>query len=118
MRVHDSFRAYVLEQLAGLPHLRARAMFGGVGLYANDIFFGILATDTLYFKADDGNRSQYEAAGMAALKPYADKPMRMSYYQVPIGVLEDSDELAVWADAAIRAAKSTRKKPRPQSRCR
>jgi TfoX/Sxy family transcriptional regulator of competence genes len=27
-------------------------MFGGVGLYAADVFFGILAADTLYFKVD------------------------------------------------------------------
>src|SRR5437870_4089607 len=83
MRVTDGFRAFVLEQLAGVESVRARPMFGGVGLYADDVFFGILAADTLYLKVDDSNRGQYEAAGMPAFKPYADKPMTMSYYQVP-----------------------------------
>ena len=104
MRVTDGFRAFVLEQLAGVKSVQARAMFGGVGLYADEVFFGILAADTLYLKVDDSNRGQYEAAGMTAFRPYADKPMTMSYYQVPAGVIEDGDELAAWARASIRAA--------------
>jgi DNA transformation protein len=104
MRVTDGFRAFVLEQLAGVESVRARAMFGGVGLYANEVFFGILAADTLYLKVDDSNRVQYEAEGMTAFKPYADKPTTMSYYQVPARVLEDGDELTTWAQASVRVA--------------
>ena len=110
MRVSDGFRAFVLEQLAGIASVRPRAMFGGVGLYADDVFFGILAADTLYLKVDDTNRGQYEAAGMAAFQPYVDKPTTkpttMSYYQVPARVLEDADDLTAWARASIRVATS------------
>jgi DNA transformation protein len=113
MRVTDGFRTFVLEQLAGVKSIRARAMFGGVGLYAADVFFGILAADTLYLKVDDSNRSQYEAAGMTAFKPYADKSMTMPYYQVPASVLEDREELAAWARASVRvAARATSRKKR------
>ena len=63
MRVSAGFREFVLDQLAGVRGLRARAMFGGVGLYAEDVFFGILAADALFFKVDDTNRREYEAAG-------------------------------------------------------
>jgi len=112
MRVSDSFRAYVLEQLDGVKALLPRAMFGGVGLYAGDDFFGIIAADALYFKVDDGNRGSYESAGMKAFKPYADRPVSMSYYRVPVGVLEDADELTAWARAAIQAAKASGKKAR------
>jgi DNA transformation protein len=106
MRVTEGFRAFVLEQLAGVDSLRARAMFGGVGLYADEVFFGILAADTLYLKVDDSTRGQYEAEGMPPFRPYADKPMTttMSYYQVPPGVLEDRDQLAAWARLSVRVA--------------
>jgi|SRR5688572_19414415 DNA transformation protein and related proteins len=104
LRVTEGFRAFALEQLAGIAAVRARAMFGGVGLYAGDVFFGILARDALYLKVDDTSRSRYEAAGMTAFKPYAEKPMTMSYYQVPVQVLEDADELSTWAREAIRIA--------------
>jgi DNA transformation protein and related proteins len=109
MRVSEGFRAYVLEQLSAVPHLLARAMFGGVGLYADDLFFGIVAADTLYFKVDDRNRARYTAAGMPPFQPYSDRPMTMSYYQVPSGILEDPDELAAWAREAIEVASRARK---------
>jgi DNA transformation protein len=107
MRVSEGFRDYVLEQLAGVPRVHARAMFGGVGLYADDLFFGILAADTLYFKADERTRGRYAAAHMGAFKPYADRPMSMSYFQVPARVLEDPEELAMWAQDAIAVARGT-----------
>jgi DNA transformation protein len=110
MRVTEGFRLFVTGQLADVDQLHARAMFGGVGLYAADVFFGILAADTLYFKVDHSNRSAYESAGMKAFQPYADRPMSMSYYQVPVGVIEDPARLSAWATAAIRAAKRTAKK--------
>ncbi len=106
MRVTDGFRAFVLEQLAGLDSVRARAMFGGVGLYAGDIFFGIVAADALYLKVDDTNRRHYVAEGMRAFQPYSGKSVNMSYYQVPARVLEDSDELSAWARASVRVAAS------------
>jgi len=112
MRVTDGFRAFVLEQLAGVKAARARAMFGGVGLYAGDVFFGILAADTLYLKVDDSNRGEYEAAGMTPFKPYADRAMTMPYYQVPAGVIEDGDALAVWARASVRVAERARPRRR------
>jgi len=104
MRVSNAFRVFVLEQLEGVESVRARAMFGGIGLYADDVFFGILAADALYLKVDGSNRGQYEAEGMAAFQPYADKPMIMPYYQVPARVLEDADELTTWARASVRVA--------------
>jgi DNA transformation protein len=112
MRVTEGFRAFVLEQLSGVASVRARAMFGGIGLYTDDVFFGILAADTLYLKVDDSNRGQYEAAGMPAFQPYADKRLTMSYYQVPASVLEDGDELAVWAHASVRVARAALRKKR------
>ena len=75
MRVTDGFRAFVLEQLADLQSVRARAMFGGVGLYAGDVFFGLVAADALYLKVDDSNRHQYDTEGMTAFEPYPGKAM-------------------------------------------
>ena len=104
MRVSESFRAFVLEQLVDVASVRARAMFGGVGLYSGDVFFGMIAADVLYLKVGDRNRGRYEAAGMTAFAPYADKPMTMPYYQVPASVIEDRHELGIWAHASIEVA--------------
>jgi DNA transformation protein and related proteins len=111
MRVTDSFRDFVLDQLSGVRHVRARAMFGGIGLYMDDIFFGILAADVLYFKVGETNRPDYAAAGSRPFKPYADRSMTMPYYNVPIGVLEDAGTLVSWARRSVDVAKASRKTP-------
>ncbi len=70
-------------------------MFGGVGLYHAGVFFGLLARDTLYLKVDDSSRADYEAAGMAAFRPYRRAAAaRCAYYAVPLDVLESAPELA------------------------
>ena len=64
MSVSQGFRAFVLEQLARTtPGLRARSMFGGVGLYSGDLFFALMDDDVLYFKVDDTTRARFEKRG-------------------------------------------------------
>ena len=108
MRVSAGFRDFALDQLSGVDGLRAKAMFGGVGLYADDVFFGILAADVLFFKVDDTNRHEYETAGSSPFKPYADRAMTMPYYNVPIAVLEDAVALGEWAARAVKVAKTVK----------
>jgi DNA transformation protein len=116
LRVTPEFRDFVLDQLARIPQLRAKAMFGGVGLYSADAFFGIVAADELFFKVDDSNRSAYEAAGSEPFRPVMARPVSMSYWRVPIEVLEDPGELASWALAAIRAAGNAGSKPKAKKK--
>ena len=112
LRVTAEFGDFVLDQLARVPQLRSRRMFGGLGLYSGDAFFGILAADELFFKVDDSNRSAYQAAGSEPFRPVANRPVSMSYWRVPLEVLEDQGELATWALAAIRAAGNAAAKPK------
>jgi len=87
-------------------------MFGGVGIYAGDHFFALLADDTLYFKVDDSNRPDFERQGMGPFKPYGEAGESMGYYEVPADLLEDPDALRPWAERAIAVAakKSVRSK--------
>jgi DNA transformation protein len=105
MAVNSSFLDYVLEQLGGLGRVTSRRMFGAAGLYCDGAFFGLIADDDVYFKVDDCNRGDYLARGMAPFRPYRDRPERsMSYYRLPVEVLEDSVQITDWARAAVRAA--------------
>jgi DNA transformation protein len=79
-------------------------MFGGAGLYFDGLFFALIADDILYFKVDDSNRPDYEAAGMGPFRPFPDKSTVMRYYEVPIEVLENRDALREWAEKARRVA--------------
>jgi DNA transformation protein len=102
MSVSDSFLTFVLEQLDGLSALMARRMFGGVGIYSGDVFFAVIDNDTLFFKVDDGLRRRYVEAGMPPFAPIPNKPPMMGYYQVPLAVLEDADELKRWAEDSLK----------------
>jgi DNA transformation protein len=118
LRVSSGVREFVLDQLSGLSGIRDRAMFGGVGLYADDVFFGILASDVLYFKVDDSSRRDYERAGAGPFKPYADRAMTMSYYAVPLVVVEDATTLVKWAKRAVDVAMASKKSARKPSKKR
>ena len=105
LRVSASFREFVLDQLSELPDVRAKSMFGGIGLYSADVFFGIVAADVLYFKVGDANRADYERTKATPFAPYAGRPSA-NYYTVPVSVLEDPRSLVRWATRSIEVAKT------------
>lgn len=104
LRNSESFRQFVLDQLQSL-NVHAQSMFGGVGLYSGESFFGIIARDCLFLKVDATTQARYTAAKMRPFRPYADRPGSMHYYEVPLWVLESCDELERWAREAISVAK-------------
>jgi DNA transformation protein len=119
MAVSESYLGYVIDQLTGIGRVRSKRMFGGVGLYADELFFGLLDDNGLYFKVDDTNRADFLDRGMGPFRPFKDKPEQaMSYYEVPADVIEEADELLAWARKAMRVAvaaprekKSLKKRP-------
>ena len=106
MPVSPSYRTFVLEQLGRVaPGIRARSMFGGVGIYSDALFFALMDDDTLYFKVDDTNRADFEAAGMGPFRPFGPEGEVMQYYQVPEGLLEDVETLELWVGKAVAVAR-------------
>jgi DNA transformation protein len=93
----------VLGRLAGLEGLRARAMFGGWGLYAGADFFGIVYRARLYFRTSPATRPRYAAQGMGPFRPRA-KLTLSDYYEVPPAVY-GGDELLAWAEEAVRVTR-------------
>jgi DNA transformation protein and related proteins len=111
MSVNPSFRSFVLDQLArATPSVRDRAMFGGVGIYSGELFFALIADDTVYLKVDDTNRPDFVARGMEPFRPMGMEGEVMQYYGVPEDVLEDPESLKPWVEGALAAAR--RKKGR------
>jgi DNA transformation protein len=115
MSVSPSFRTFVIEQLSRVrKDIRTRSMFGGVGIYAGELFFALIDEDLVYFKVDDTNRSTFENRGMRPFMPGGEGGEVMQYYQVPEDVLEDVEELRSWMEGAIDVAQ--RKKSRARKR--
>lgn len=97
MAVSNDFLVFVLDQLSHWKGVHYKRMFGGVALYYNELAFGMIAFDGLYFKVNETNINQYIEAGATQLKPFKNHATVLSFYSVPVDVIEDSDQLIVWA---------------------
>ncbi len=122
MSVSSDYLAYIIDQLRPFGAVTARRMFGGIGLYADGYFFGII-DDTVFFKVDDSNRADYQARGCRQFTFEMEKSGRrivsMGYFAVPEEVLEDPDELKLWARKSLAvavAAAANKTKPRIRAR--
>jgi DNA transformation protein and related proteins len=129
MSVSTNYLAFVIDQLRGVGAVRSRRMFGGIGLYCDELFFGLIDADVVYFKVDDSNRDDYTSRGCEAFRPFADDPnaVSMNYFRVPEDVLEDSDAVCAWARKSVRIAaaaaaakvlRKPKKRPAPKRRAR
>ena len=101
MAVSASFLEFVVGQMAGLPGLSHRRMFGGVGFYSGAVFFGVADNDTHFFKVDDKTRPKYVRRKMPPFAPVPGQAPMKRYYQVPPSVLEDADAVASWGKEAV-----------------
>jgi DNA transformation protein len=105
MSVSDSYLAFVLEQLSGVPDVMTKRMFGGIGIYSDGTFFAVIDNDTLFFKVDETLAKRYRDKGMPPFAPIPGAKPMMGYYQVPPDVLEDARTLAKWAKDSIEIAR-------------
>ena len=87
--------------------VRARAMFGGYGLYLGDRFFGLVSSEgRVYFRTDELSRPDYLARGMQPFQPAnrtAGPKTMARNFEVPLDVLADAEVLIEWALRAARA---------------
>ena len=110
MPVTDEAVKRFLERLEPVGEIAHRKMFGGVGLYHEGVFFGVIDDDRLYFKSDSETDPQYDAHGAAGWVIEGDPPPPLPYREVPETVQIDPAKLAAWVEAAVGVA--LRKKKR------
>ncbi|MBO9560662.1 MAG: TfoX/Sxy family protein [Caulobacter sp.] len=110
MAVSSDYLDFVLEQLAPVGPLTFRKMFGGVGLYAQGLFFALIDDDTLYLKGDETLRPAFEAVGSVQFAPFGMSPM--AYWTAPAEALDDPDLMIDWARKSIALAAARKDRPR------
>lgn len=112
----SEFVEYLTEVFAGFGPIRPKRMFGGYGLFHDDLMIGLVADDVLYLKADGESASRFSEKGLSQFEYVKQgKPMKMSYFMAPEEIFDDPEEAGRWAslayDAALRAKKPA-KRPR------
>jgi DNA transformation protein len=106
--------AHCLELLGCLGPTRAKRMFSGHGIYADDLFVALIIADQLYLKADADSRPLFERAGCQPFNYTRKDGARavMSYWTAPDDAMESPALMQPWArlamTSALRAANSKR----------
>ena len=109
----DSFHAFVSELFAGLGRVEIKRMFGGAGVYAEGLMFGLLAEETIHIKAnDDAMKAALRAEGSGPFVwspqsgPRKGERIDLGYWRLPEAALDDPDEAARWGAMALALAKA------------
>jgi DNA transformation protein len=96
--------------------IEARRMFGGYGVYHDDLMFGLVVDDVLYLKADKHSSDAFSRRGLPRFEyERGGKKIKLSYYQAPDEIFDDAMQAKEWASRAFEAALRARK-PKRKSR--
>ena len=106
MGAKDDFANYCAELFAPLGSVRVKRMFGGHGLYVDDVFVAIVTSETLYLKADEQTAQRFEAQGCTAFSYEAKGRKRVSlgYWSAPAEAMDSPALMRPWARLALEAA--------------
>lgn len=99
------FVDYVIELLGPFGTVEARRMFSGHGIFLDGLMFAIVARDTLWLKADEMSREEFERAGCEPFQyDLGGKQATLGFYRAPVDALESPAQALPWARAAYAAA--------------
>jgi DNA transformation protein and related proteins len=108
----DSIR----ELFSPFRDVAAKRMFGGIGLYADGLMFGLVFDGVIYLRVDTASIPDFEREGSA---PFVyplmkSRPGRASqhFWRLPDRLYDEPDELAIWAGRALAIAESRKSAPR------
>lgn len=110
MAVSPDYLEWLSELFAPLGRIRSKRMFGGAGLYCDELFFAIVVDEVLYLKADEQSRADFEQEGLEAFSYEAKgKRVSLNYFRAPDEALDSPELMQPWARKALAAALRARK---------
>ena len=97
--IHDLFQPF--------GAVTVRRMFGGAGLFADGVMFGLVSGGQIYLKADATTVTCFEREQCEPFEYSTKNGKRTltSYWRLPDRLYDDADELAQWARQALAAAR-------------
>ena len=111
-------RDFLIALFLDFGPVTIRPMFSGFGISADGTHFALALRAGVYFRADEQTIPQFEAEGS---KPFSYQTRARtvvvnSYWQLPARLFDDSEELSVWARAALAAAQRAALRKRPKAK--
>ena len=119
MAVTAEYLTFVTELFETLGEIRTKRMFGGAGVYCDDLFFAVVDDEQIFLKVDTDTKETFEAAGLApfTFEKKDGEVAVMNYYAAPEDIYDDPGAAREWAGLALGAArraaakKSSKKRP-------
>ncbi len=109
MKVSEDYKSYIEEQFLAFGEVDFKKMFGGYGIFREGIMFAMISPGDIFrMRADDKNVGDYQKEGMQQFPSHGGKK-GMPYWDVPVHVLEDRNELKIWANNSFEAALRAKK---------
>ena len=111
-------REFLIDLFSSFGPVTIRRMFSGYGISADGTNFALALRSGLYLRADETTIPQFEAEGSRPFQ-YQTRAKTVtvnSYWELPARLFDDTDELSVWARAALAAARRAAVKKRTKKR--
>ena len=110
----------IVELFAAFGPVSVQRLFGGAGVYAEGTMFALVHDGVIYLKVDADSLPAFERENLAPFSYTTRNGRRgvMSYRRMPERLYDDPDELAVWARAALAAARRGAARKRPSGKPR
>ncbi|NNC44233.1 MAG: TfoX/Sxy family protein [Acidimicrobiales bacterium] len=95
---------HLVDALQSLGAVRSKKMFGGFGIFCDDVMFGLVdSAGAGFFRAADEQIADLEANGSVGHG-------RMPYWSISQAELSDEDALVARASVALETARAAKKK--------
>jgi len=118
VRAHsDEYLSFVGELFAPAFPVRIRRMFGGAGIFWEEVMVGLVAYERIYLKVDDTTKADFEAEGSKpfVFTPKSGERVAMSYLELPERLYDEPDEMRAWALKARDVGMRAKTKPKKQA---
>jgi len=98
---------HISELFAAFGRVDVRNMFGGAGIYADGVMFGLVVDEFIYLKTDERSAARFEREGCGPFTYDTKRGERVlkSYWRMPDRLYDEPEELADWANIALEAAR-------------
>jgi DNA transformation protein len=111
-------RDFLIDLFSGFGPVTIRRMFSGFGISADGTNFALALRGGLYLRADEQTIVRFEAEGSKPFQ-YQTRAKTVtvgSYWQLPVRLYDDPEELTDWVRAALAAAQRAALRKRPRVR--
>ena len=105
---------HIRELFGEFGDVQIKRLFGGAGLYAGGVMFGLVADGVIYLKADADTSSAFvrEHCAPFQYQTRTGKRTLTSYWRLPDRLYDEPSELAQWAQSALSVAQAGKSKKR------